>query len=158
MTITAQHVNREGTRVFMGAITGGEDIHQAIESLAAHHHITAAAVEMLGGLSRVEFTAYDFERQQRLPPLVFERALEIVAGQGTISLLEGAPRLHLHLVAAFRDPSAAHGITTVGGHVAGASAFAVEFILTAYDGVAVHRSHDPATGLKLWHLPPFLAP
>ncbi|NJN55347.1 MAG: DNA-binding protein [Anaerolineae bacterium] len=81
-------------------------------------------------------------------------AVRIIAGHGTISLLNGRPHLHLHCTLSFRDETAPHGIAVIGGHVARALAFAVEFTLTAYVGTAVHRAPHPQTGLQLWQLPP----
>ncbi|MDW8318974.1 MAG: hypothetical protein RMN53_14170 [Anaerolineae bacterium] len=74
----------------------------------------------------------------------------IVAGHGTVSRLDGRPHVHLHLVLAWRDDAAPHGVALVGGHAARALAFAVEFTLTAYDGVPMERRPDPTTGLALW--------
>ncbi|MEJ5224932.1 MAG: PPC domain-containing DNA-binding protein [Anaerolineales bacterium] len=155
MSITLQHVNPSGTRVFMGTLTGDADLHAALAEVAAAHHIQAATFDLLGGLREVEFRAFDFDSQQRKPPLVFTRPLEIVAGHGTIALLDGRPHVHTHLVVAYQDPDAPNGIVVLAGHAARAVAFAVEFTLTAYDGAPVHRALHPATGLMLWNLPPF---
>jgi len=71
----------------MGTITDGADLHASLSETAQAYAIQTATFELLGGLHRVEFSAYDFTTQTRLAPLVFERALEIVAGHGTLSLL-----------------------------------------------------------------------
>jgi predicted DNA-binding protein with PD1-like motif len=151
-TTTIKQINTQATRVFMGTCTNGEPIHPALAHIALTHHIHAATFELLGGLTEVELTAYDFLQQRRLEPLRFQRPLEIVAGHGTISWLDGAPHIHTHLTLAFRDATAPHGIALIGGHAAHAVAFAVEFTLTAYDGVPVTRALHPATGLQLWNL------
>jgi len=152
--ITLQHVNPSGSRTFMGALTNGADIHAAMAQVARAQNIGAGAFELLGGLTEAEFTEYDFIKQERKPALKFTRALEIVAGHGTLSWLEHEPFVHLHLVCSFRDESAPHGISLIGGHAARASAFAVEFTLTAFDGAPVHRALHAGTGLKLWNLSP----
>lgn len=152
MTTTLSPVATQGQRVFMGVITDGESLHEALARVAAAHDVVAGTVALLGGLTEVELTAYDFVAQRRLPPQVVRGSLEIVAGQGTISRLEGRPHVHLHLVLAWRDEAAPHGVAVVGGHAAQARAFAVEFVLTAYDGIAVERRPHPGTGLALWAL------
>ncbi len=154
MPTTLQHVNPQATRVFMGTLTGNVDLHAALREAAAAHHIQTATLDLLGGLREVEFRAFDFNSQQRKPPLVITRPLEIVAGHGTIALLDGNPHVHLHLTVAYQDPAAPQGIVVLAGHAARAVAFAVEFTLTAYDGNPVHRALHPATGLMLWNLPP----
>ena len=153
MTIAARQVNPAGTRVFMATLTDDADVHESLALLATGFDVQTATIELLGGLTRVEFTAYDFATQTRHPPLTFERPLEIVAGHGTISMLEGTHHVHLHLTVAFRDDDAPHGIAIVAGHAAQATAFAIEATITAYDGAPVERAMHKGTGLKLWNLP-----
>lgn len=153
MTVHARLVNPQKTRVFMGTIVDRADVHQSIAEVARANDITTATFELLGGLHKVEFTAYDFEQQMRLEPISFERAMEIVAGHGTISLLDNELHVHLHLALAYRDEQSDTGIRIIGGHAAVALAYAAEFTLTAYDGASVHRSEHQGTGLNLWDLP-----
>jgi predicted DNA-binding protein with PD1-like motif len=152
MTTTIRQVNAIGTHVYMGTLTDGTNVHESLTEVARTLNIQTATFEMLGGLHEVEFTAYNFVELRREPSIVFKRALEIVGGHGTISLLDNAPHIHLHLVVSFRGETAPHGIAVVGGHVARATAFAVEFTLTAYDGAPVHRAIHAGTGLQLWDL------
>lgn len=154
MSISVAQINTQGIRVFMGTLTDGVAVHEALAAVAERHAIHAATFELLGGLSAVELTAYDFARQTRHEPLILTRPLEILSGHGAISRLHGAPHVHTHLTLAFRDPAAPHGVAVIGGHAARAVAFAVEFTLTAYDGVIVRRQPHPTTGLLLWDLPP----
>jgi predicted DNA-binding protein with PD1-like motif len=152
MKTAIRHINPAGTRVYMGTLTDRANVHEAFAEVARTLKIETAAFEMLGGLHEVEFTAYNFVEQRREPPIVFKRALEIVGGHGTISQLDNAPHVHIHLIVAYRDESAPHGIVVVGGHAARALAFAVEFTLRAYDGAPVHRAMHMGTGLQLWDL------
>ncbi len=144
-------------RAFMGTLTNGEAIHDAFERIARTMDIGAAAFNLLGGLIEVELSEYDFIHKVRKESLVFRRPMEIVSGHGTISRWNGEPHVHLHLALAFRDESAPYGIALIGGHAARAVAFAVEFTLTVYDGVSLHRSFHHETGLHLWHVPAFNA-
>jgi predicted DNA-binding protein with PD1-like motif len=155
MTISLARINTQSTRVFMGTFTNGEAIHDAFAKITNAQHIRVATFEILGGLTEVEFTEYDFINKTRKPPLVFARPLEILSGHGTISRSSDAPHVHTHLTLSFRDESAPNGISIIGGHAARAIAFAVEFTLAAYDGVPVNRSMHEGTGLQLWDLPPF---
>ncbi len=148
--ISLRQVNPHGSRVFMGTLTDGVNIHDALAETAVSHHIHTATFELLGGLHEVELTAYDFVAQRRLEPVLVKRPLEIIAGHGTISQLDGKPHVHLHLTLSCRDEAAPFGIAVIGGHVARAHAFAVEFTLTAYDGPPMQRAHHAGTGLMLW--------
>jgi predicted DNA-binding protein with PD1-like motif len=153
--ISLSHINTQAVRVFMGTFTNGEAIHDAFAQIARAQNIHAATFDMLGGLTEVELTEYDFINKTRKPPLVFARPLEILSGHGTISRLDDEPHVHIHLTLSFRDESLPNGIAVLGGHAARAIAFAVEFTLTAYDGVPVHRAMRAETGLQLWDLPDF---
>jgi predicted DNA-binding protein with PD1-like motif len=152
MSITLRHVNPLATRVFMGTLTDNVLIHEALAQVARTQHIHTATFELLGGLHEVELTAYDFVTQTRLKPLMFRGAMEIVSAHGTIALLDGQPHIHTHMTLAWRDETAPQGIVMIGGHVARAMAFAVEFTLTAYEGASVHRATHASTGLNLWDL------
>jgi predicted DNA-binding protein with PD1-like motif len=153
MTTTIKQVNPSGTRVFMGTITADSDVHSALLEVAKTHEVQTATFELLGGLREVEFRAFDFDSQQRKAPLHFKCALEIVAGHGTIAMLDNKPNIHLHLAVAYQEASAPNGIIVLAGHVTKAIAFAIEFTLNAYEGNPVHRSLDTGTGLMLWNLP-----
>jgi len=154
MTTTIKQVNPQGTRVFMGTLTENADIHASLLEVAETHEVQTATFELLGGLREIEFRAFDFDSQQRKAPLNFKRALEIVAGHGTIAMLDGKPHVHLHLAVAYQDPNAPNRIVVLAGHCAKAIAFAIEFTLTAYDGNPVSRAKHEGTGLMLWNLPP----
>ena len=153
MTTTIKQVNPARTRVFTGTITDDADVHTSLLEVAEKHGIQTATFELLGGLREVEFRAFDFDSQQRKAPLPIKRALEIVAGHGTIAILDGKPHIHLHLAVAYQDSEAPNGIIVLAGHCAKATAFAIEFTLTAYEGNPVHRTKHEGTGLMLWDLP-----
>ena len=153
MTTTIRQVNPNGTRVFMGTITERALLHDSLIEAATLNNVQTATFEMLGGLHEVELTAYDFVTQTRMPAIVITRAMEIVAGHGTLSLLDGKPHVHLHMTLAYRDEVSPTGIMVIGGHVARAVAYAVEFTMTAYEGAPVHRALHIGTGLNLWDLP-----
>ena len=152
MPISLARVNAEATRVFMGTLTNGEAVHAAFAQIARERNIYAATFDMLGGLTEVELSEYDFVNQVRGESLVFRRPLEILSGHGTISRLNGEPHVHTHLALSFRDPAAPRGIAVIGGHAVRAVAFAVEFTLTVYDGTAVNRAMHAGTGLQLWEI------
>lgn len=155
MTLTLQHINPHGTQVYQGTLTGGVAVHDALADLMRRLNLTAGTVDMLGGLTEVELTGYDFIRQIRRPPVIVRQPLEIVAGHGTLSWLDDQPHVHLHLALAYADETAPRGIALTGGHAARALAFAIEFTLHAHAGPPVRRALDPVTGLKLWHFPAF---
>ena len=103
MTTTIKQVNPTRTRVYMGTITDDADVHTSLLEVAEKYGIQTATFNLLGGLREVEFRTFDFDSQQRKSPLHFKRALEIVAGHGTIAMLDNKPHVHLHLAVAYQD-------------------------------------------------------
>lgn len=152
MSIHLQHVNPVGTRAYMGTLTDGIALHDALRTIAQKRDIQCATFELLGGLTEVTFTAYDFLQQKRRDPITLNGAFEIISGHGTISQHQNQPHIHTHLTLAYYDTDGK--LALVAGHAAHARVFAVEFTLIAYDGAPPQRQLHPDTGLQLWHLPP----
>jgi predicted DNA-binding protein with PD1-like motif len=148
MTTHIRQVNPAGTRVYMGTLSGGVPVHESLAEVAQSLNIQTATFELLGGLTEIDFTAYDFTTQTRLPPVKFIGGLEICAGHGTISLMpDDSLHIHTHLLISWRE---GEHIRMAGGHCARAIVYAVEFTLTVYDGAPMRRATHTATGLMLW--------
>ena len=72
--------------------------------------------------------------------------LEISSLIGNISLKDGQPFVHAHVIL-----SNARG-KTWGGHLAsGTIVFACEYTVEVFGGMEFTRLHDEGTGLHLWH-------
>ena len=134
------------SRVYAGTLTDNADLHERFREFAHAHDIRAGNVFLLGGLSEVTLGAFDFAKGERLEPLVFRGAFEIVGGHGLISTLDGEPHVHLHLSLSSRTED---NIRLIGGHVVNAKAFAVEFTLLSYEGEGLARTLHAGTGLQL---------
>jgi predicted DNA-binding protein with PD1-like motif len=148
MGIRMQQVNAQATRVYMGTIMN-EELHPAFVRLMIELNIRAGSVQLMGGLTDIEFRNYDILTKTRRAPILFSGGLELVTSHGNLSYLDGSPHVHLH--ATVTVPHS--GVWVAGGHVQRAMAFAVEFILHAYDGDDLIRRFDEETGLSLWEQP-----
>jgi predicted DNA-binding protein with PD1-like motif len=126
--------------------TGG-DIIESVTEYAADHDIGAASLSFLGAVRRASLRYYD-QDAKRYVDFDVDKHLEIVAGVGNISVLDGSPFVHAH--AAFADDSGA----AYGGHVnSGTEVFACEVTLSELEGIAPVRRLDETTGLMLWGPP-----
>lgn len=148
MSIQVRHVNPAHTRVYMGSILN-EELHPALTRIMTEFNVRAGSVKIIGGLTDVEFRAYDFVNKTRRPPIMFSGALEIVNAYGHLSYSEGMPHVHIH--ATITVPHS--GIWVAGGHVQRAVTFAAEYTLWAYDDGELVRKYDEYTGLYIWDLP-----
>ena len=121
-----------------------DDLYDTITGYVKRHHIEAAWVTFLGAVKRASLRYYDQERQTYVD-FSIDEPLEVVAGVGNVSVLDGEPFLHIH--AAFADESGAGR----GGHVnSGTIVFALEVSIQVLDGEAPVRLPDDCTGLTLW--------
>jgi predicted DNA-binding protein with PD1-like motif len=132
-------------RTVLARLSHGEDLLAELERLVAAEDARAGALQVIGAVQGLALGFYD-QRARRYETLRFDGAWEIVAGQGNVSLADGRPFVHLHLVAAGPDGR------TVGGHlVPGCRVFAAEATLTVLAGApGPEREPDPVTGLRLW--------
>lgn len=97
---------------FQIRFSSGDEILSGLTDLAIREGITAAQITGLGGLSSALLAFGDpsiGERVFKLLPI--DQKGELVSLDGTVSLRDGRPSVHLHAVIALADG------TTRGGHV-----------------------------------------
>jgi len=135
--------------IHMGRLEKGADIIQSLERFCAENNIRAAWVNVIGALDRGTISYYDQrEKKYHHHPLAGE--YEIVSCSGNISLKDGKPFAHLHIVLSDTD------YQTWGGHLwpGTVSVFAAEFVLFELVGAdpaaVLARCEDVETGLALW--------
>lgn len=125
------------------SISKGKDLYEELSRMAVEKKITAGFVTCIGALQKAKVAFYN-QKTLKYEEHEFNDACEILSCTGNISVKEGQPFVHVHLV--FSDNSgAAHG-----GHVLpGCTVFACEGFFLKLGG-RIDRALDPATGLQLW--------
>jgi len=131
-------------RCLVGRVAHGADLLEELTALCRQKRIRLGRVEAVGAVSSARVYVYDqAAREYRL--LAFDRPMEIAALAGNVSLKEGEPMVHAHVVLADADGRA------WGGHLApGTVVFACEYVVQEFTGAALEREHDAGTGLSLW--------
>ena len=121
----------------------GEDLLDGLNGAVAELGFQAATLQVIGGLRRARLGYFDPERKEYID---FSTGhVEIASGLGNVSLRDGAPFIHLHLVVSERDGR------SLGGHaMEGCVAYVVEAYLRALAGPAPVRQEQPGMGLKVW--------
>lgn len=133
----------------MGRLEKGADIIQSMERYCLEQGIQAGWVNVIGALDRATISYYD-QRAQVYHHQPMSGEYEIVSCSGNISLKDGKPFAHLHIVLSDTD------FQSLGGHLwPGSSAiFAAEFVLYAFSQPQpdewLTRCPDTQTGLALW--------
>jgi predicted DNA-binding protein with PD1-like motif len=135
--------------IHMGRLEKGADIIQSLERFCLKEGIQMGWVNVIGALDRGTISYYDqHEKIYHHHPLNGD--YEIVSCTGNISLKDGQPFAHLHIV--LSDTS----YQTWGGHLwpGTVSVFAAEFVLFELAGdspaAVLNRCPDVETGLALW--------
>ena len=129
----------------MARLSHGADLLEELAALAADLGVQAGVLEVIGAVQTLVLGYYHQDCNE-YETLDLPGHWEIAAGQGNVSMRDGAPFVHLHIVASGPDGRA------VGGHVMpGTKIFAAEASLRALDGdEQPTRLPDDDTGLALW--------
>lgn len=129
----------------VGRLPRGADLLEALAEVARRHGVRTGWYQFFGAVERARLAFYDQARREYLP-VEWDRPLEIAAGVGNVSLLDGEPFVHAHVTLSDREGRA------LGGHVLpGTVVFAAEYVLWELAGAPpLERHPDPDTGLRLW--------
>ena len=131
-------------RTFAGQLPLGSDLYDGLTGIVRREKIRFGRIQGLGATTHAVIAYYDQQQKQYLT-LEFDGGMEILNLHGNISLRDGAPFVHIHVVLSDRDGR------TFGGHVLpGTKLWALEVFIDEFEGEPPVRSRDDATGLFLW--------
>jgi predicted DNA-binding protein with PD1-like motif len=123
----------------------GSDLLKELEDYVRANGINLAWLSGVGAVSRATIRYYD-QPKQTWVDLDLDRRLEVAGLWGNVSLLNGEPIVHLHVVLADEKGRC------YGGHLGSNTlVFNLEILMTTLSGPAVMRKMDPQTGLTIWH-------
>jgi len=133
------------TRRLMGRLPKGGDLLEELNALCAREKVAAGEVKAIGAVERATLGFYDQQRRE-YQFHQFDQAMELVSLMGNVSLKDGQPFVHAHVV--LGDDQG----RLFGGHLApGAPVFACEAIITVFETESPFvRTLDEPTGLPLW--------
>jgi predicted DNA-binding protein with PD1-like motif len=132
----------DGVRHFLLVFDTGDEIAAGLEKFAGEQQLLHARFHALGAFERVTVAFFNLATKQYEKTEIKEQ-VEVMSLIGNITIFDGKPKLHAHVVVGKRD------ITAHGGHlVEGYVRPTLEVSLTAFDKVVVRKT-DPATGLPL---------
>lgn len=131
-------------RLFLGRLPHGEDLITSIEDFCKDASIQMATFSVIGAVSSVTIGSYD-QKQQVYVTSMEKSPLEIINCTGNVSLKDGNPIIHAHIVLCDEQGK------TIGGHLFSETIiFAGEIELQELKGTPMERSYDNTTGLMLW--------
>jgi uncharacterized protein len=123
----------------------GEEVVAVLTSLAARRKIECGFLQGIGAVEDAEIGYFDLARK-RYRRRTITPVAEVVGLSGNISVLNGQPFIHAHIILAGPDQK------VTGGHLFAAT---VAITLEIYVRVIrrrLVRKHDPKTGFNFWQL------
>jgi predicted DNA-binding protein with PD1-like motif len=134
--------SKDGAAAFI-SLARGEDLLEGLNSAIAELGIVAATLQVIGGLEKAALGYFDPEAGEYRTNRTGH--VEISSGLGNVSIRDGQPFIHLHLVASGPDGAC------VGGHVMpGCRAYVVEAYLRSLSGTPPVREQVEGVGVKVW--------
>ena len=131
-------------RRFAGRLSYGEDLITSIEDFCKEASIQMASFMVVGSVSSATFGSYD-QKQMVYVTTTESAHFDIVTCTGNVSLQDGSPVIHAHLVLADKQ-----GNITGGRLFSETTIFAAEIDLQELEGKPLERCYDETTGLMLW--------
>jgi len=132
-------------KIIMRRLPPGCDLLTEINRIAFEEEIELAMVSGIGALSKAALGIFMQDRNE-YKTNVFEQKLELCVLEGNISLKDGKPFAHIHLVLNDEEGRA------IGGHCfEGCNVVVCELVIRELIGEELHRvPQDECSGLSLW--------
>jgi uncharacterized protein len=122
----------------------GSDLLKELQQYVVAKNINLAWLSGVGAVSRAVIRYYD-QTNKSWVDLELDQRLEVAGMWGNVSLLNGQPIVHIHIVLADETGRC------YGGHLAdGTLVFNLEIMMTSLQGPNVVRKMDDQTGLTIW--------
>jgi predicted DNA-binding protein with PD1-like motif len=133
----------DASKELMVRLKQDAELVQSVTDLASSRGIEAASFTAIGALKRARIGFY-YQKNHKYREMEIESPHEIVSCIGNVSLSEGKPFVHVHVVLADEKGN------TRAGHLLQGTVFAAEVHVRQLEGLKLERRHDEATGLWLW--------
>lgn len=122
----------------------GEDLYEGVTEAVRDLGIEAGTVQVIGGLTHAKFGYYN-QGTKEYEEHELPGGSEIASCVGNVSIRDGEPFLHAHVVVSGSDGRA------LGGHLLpGSKVFLAEVYVRALGGEAPVRKVDETLGLPVW--------
>jgi len=131
-------------RIMLIRVKHDSEIIKFVTELAKNNAIVSATFTAIGALKWAKLGFYDQEKHEYSETSLLTPQ-EVASCIGNISLKEGEPFVHAHIVLADQNGN------TKAGHLLEGKVFAAEIHLTELIGEVV-RKNDAVTGLSLWKI------
>jgi len=129
-------------RIFLFRVPEEVELIKYLTEFAIRNNIKMAYLSGIGAFSEVKM-GYFVREKNAYEPIEYNRLMELISLTGNISIKEGKPIPHIHVVLGDR-----HG-HTVGGHLLEAKVYMVEILVVEILGPILERQ-EVAPGIWFW--------
>ena len=136
----------KAAEIFIGKLAYNADLLSEITDFCVKKDISLGRVEALGAVQRACLGFYD-QQKKKYEYKTINEPMEIAKLIGNVSTKDNTPFVHAHITLTDKK-----GRAYVGHLAQGTVVFACEFILEAFHGPELKRTHDKETGLPLWEM------
>jgi len=134
----------QGDRNFLVRLQHKGDILEELTRFCADNEINAAFISAIGAVEKGTIGYYD-QVEKVYKSILFDEHMEIAHLGGNLSLKDGQPIVHAHIVL-----SKENGETFSGHLMSPTIIFACEANIAELKGEPLTRGYDEDTGLPLW--------
>ncbi len=141
----AKRLTRDGETTYAVVFDTGDEFIAGLTAFAKDNGLSASRFTAIGAFSDANLGFFDPERKEYREIPIAEQ-VEVLALVGDITLDDGEPKVHAHVVLGRQDG------TTRGGHILEAHVRPTLEVIVVEAAQHLHRQTDPATGLPLIRL------
>jgi predicted DNA-binding protein with PD1-like motif len=124
----------------------GDEILSSLKSVARTEHLASSSFKAIGALSEVELGWFNWETRKYQTAVKVQEQVELLSLIGDISLKDGKPQVHAHLVIGRQDG------TAHGGHLLSATVRPTCEIVITESPKHLQKEIDPESGIALIRL------
>lgn len=135
---------RHPKRTVIGQLPYGADLLEGLTQIVQRERIRLGRIQAIGATTHAIIAYYD-QTVKAYNSMEFPGGMEILNLGGNVSIRDGQPFVHVHVL--LGDPQG----MVFGGHVMpGTKIWALEVFIEEYEGEDLVRAKDERTGLFLW--------
>ena len=137
-------VNYKLKRTLIGQLPHGADLLESLTEIVQRENIRLGRISGIGATTHAVVAYYD-QNIKKYNSLEFSGGMEILCLNGNVSLRDGKPFVHVHILLGNAEGK------VFGGHLLpGTKLFACEVTIDEVEGEELVRERDERTGLFLW--------
>ena len=129
-------------KTFALVFSTGDQVVSGLKAFAEEQHLAASQLTAIGAFKQVTLGYFDWEKKEYLKIPIHEQ-VEVLSLVGDVTISEGKPSIHAHVVLGKRDGS------TCGGHLIEAEVRPTLEVILTESPAHLERRYDQEAGLAL---------